>query len=59
MSIKFYPKFNGSEEGCGFTAEELRKNIHFVYADYECPECNKIWPVPIGNICPRCNRQHD
>ena len=54
MHYRQYPKHNGPEEDRGFTAEEIRKGIHTIYADYECPECGKVQPVAAGNICKRC-----
>lgn len=54
MTLRIYPKFNGPDEDRGFTAEEIRKGIWALYADYECPECDRVQPVTAGQICKRC-----
>lgn len=40
--MKIYPKHNEREEYAGFTAEEIRKGHHWLYADVECEKCGKI-----------------
>lgn len=40
--MKLYPKPNGSEAERGFTAEEIRRNIHTIFIDVECESCGKI-----------------
>ena len=57
MTYKQYPKTNGPEEDRGFTADEIRRGIHTIYADYECPDCGRIQPVAAGHICQGCD--HD
>ena len=39
------------------TAEEIRKGIHALYQDNECPDCGRIQPVSAGNWCHRCNHK--
>jgi hypothetical protein len=55
--MRQYPKHNGTEDERGFTADEIRRGIHTLYADNECPECGRIQPVAAGHLCQRC--QHD
>ena len=55
MNIKFFaPKE-------GFSADEVRKNIHWLSADIECPFCKKWMAVAqtsyLGGPCVRCGRQ--
>lgn len=57
--IKQYPKHNGSEEDRGFTADEIKRGIHILYQDYECPDCGKVQAVSMGRICLSCGRKHD
>lgn len=39
--MKIYPQHNISEEQAGFTAEEICKGIHWLYADVKCEKCGK------------------
>lgn len=39
--MKFYPKPNVPEEEAGFTADEIRRNIHLLYVDVKCEVCGK------------------
>ena len=52
MSYKIYPPPEG------FTAEELRRDLHWVYTDVTCPHCGKEQPVAatryVGGRCVRC-----
>ena len=59
MSYRQYPKHNGTDEERGFTVNEIKKGIHTIFADYECPECNYIQPVPMGNICLKCGHKYE
>lgn len=44
--MKLYPKHEfGSQEDKGFTAEEVRRGIHWLYADVTCTECGKVQSV--------------
>ena len=40
--MKQYPKHNGPEELRGFTADEIRRNEHLLYADVERTVCGKV-----------------
>lgn len=47
--MKLYPKHEASrEEDKGFTAEEIRKGHHWLYADVECVECGKVQSVAMA-----------
>ena len=56
--IKFYPKFNGRAEDRGFTADEIKRGDHWLYADVTCQNCGKVQPVAatsyVGGPCVRC-----
>jgi ribosomal protein S27E len=40
--MKIYPKHDGPREQAGFTAEEIKRGIHWLYADVKCQECGKV-----------------
>lgn len=40
--MKFYPKHNVLKEDAGFTADEIRRNHHLLYADVTCEQCGKV-----------------
>lgn len=54
MNIKFYPPDEG------FTAEEVRRNLHWIYADIECPHCGYNQAVAntqyLGGPCMKCGK---
>jgi hypothetical protein len=59
--MKLYPKheFPKDSEESGFTAEEIRRGIHCLYADVKCTKCNKVQPLAVtGSIdngkCIKC-----
>lgn|GEM_PF-3074244 len=57
--MKQYPKHNGTEEERGFTADEIRRNVHVLFIDVTCEECGKVQSVAMaGSIdngkCIRC-----
>lgn len=52
---KQYPKHNGADADRGFTVEEIKKGIHTIYADNECPLCGRVQPVAAGPLCQRCD----
>lgn len=57
--MKLYPKHEFREENKGFTAEEIRKGYHWLYADVRCIECGKIQSLAMaGSIdngkCIKC-----
>lgn len=57
--MKIYPKHNLQEEDRGFSAEEIRRGIHWLYTDVECEKCGKEQSVAMaGSIdngkCIRC-----
>ena len=60
MRLQFFPKTNGNESERGYTADEIRRGIHFLYADVECPHCAKEQPVAatqyLGGPCVRCGK---
>jgi len=54
MTFHMYPKNNVE----GFTADEVRRGIPWIYTDVECPRCGKLQPVAmthyVGGPCVRC-----
>ncbi len=40
--MKLYPKPNLPKEEQGFTEEEVRKGIIWLYADVTCTKCGKV-----------------
>ena len=58
MYRRQYPKHDGAEQDRGFTVDEIRRGLHLVYIDLECPHCGYI--VSLANhrrresVCPRC-----
>lgn len=47
--MKLYPKHEAKhEEDKGFTAEEVRRGIHWLYADVKCEECGKVQSVAMA-----------
>jgi hypothetical protein len=56
MNITLYPKTHGEERG--FTEEEVRRGIPWVYADVKCPSFGKEQPLAvtgyIGGPCCAC-----
>lgn len=57
MKLNFYPKSNGE----GFSGEEIKRGVHWLYADIECPHCKKLQSVAntgyVGGACIRCGKQ--
>jgi len=57
MSYRTYPK----DRETGFTADEIRRGVHWVYTDYECPHCGKVQPVAalgsVGGPCVCCGKR--
>ena len=60
MNIKFYPKTNSNEGDRGYSEEEIKRNLHWIYADIECPHCKKLQPVAathyLGGPCIKCGK---
>lgn len=61
MRIKFYPKHSPSiGQDAGFSADEIKRGIHWIYADIECPHCGKLQAVAntsyLGGPCIRCGQ---
>lgn len=61
LKIKFYPPSSSFDnESGGFTADEINRGIHWIYADIECPHCGKIQAVSstgyLGGPCVRCGK---
>jgi len=54
--MKIYTKHSSKEEDAGFTAEEIRKGIHWLYADVICEECGKIQSLAMAHNdeCIKC-----
>lgn len=54
MKLTTYPK-HGDE---GFSADEIRRGVHWLHTDVECPHCGKVQPVPatryLGGPCVVC-----
>jgi len=52
MAYRFYPPDEG------FSADEIKRGLHWVYADVECPHCGKVQPVAattyVGGPCVQC-----
>ena len=47
--MKIYPKHETTnEEDKGFTAEEIRRGIHWLYADVTCENCGKVQSLAIA-----------
>ncbi len=53
-----YPKTHGPVEDRGFSADEIRRGIQWVYTDVTCPHCGKYQPVAatgyLGGPCVAC-----
>lgn len=61
MRIKFYPKhFSEIDQDAGFSAEEIKRGVHWLYADIECPHCRKLQTVAntgyLGGPCICCGK---
>jgi len=61
VKIKFYPKHSsGIDKDAGFSANEIKRGIHWLYADIECPHCGKLQAVAntnyLGGPCIRCGK---
>lgn len=39
--MKIYPKINVPEDQAGFTADEIRRGMHWLNADVKCEDCGK------------------
>lgn len=57
LNIKIYPNSYGDGS---YTAEEIRRGMHWVHADIECPHCGFNQPVTmtnyLGGPCYRCGQ---
>jgi len=55
LKLKIYSKEDG------FTADEIKRGIHWVYADITCPYCGKEQSVMmtqyLGGPCCRCGEK--
>lgn len=55
--------YQGTKNGDGFTADEIKRGIHTLYMDVTCPWCKKEQPVAmtgyIGGPCVRCGGRTD
>lgn len=57
MSVKFYPKSHFDDETNGYTAEEVKRGIHWLYADVICDSCGKDHHVSEdGKPCHQCGK---
>lgn len=60
MDLRFYPKPNGDASERGYSADEIRRGIHYIYADVQCPHCAKEQPVAatgyVGGPCCGCGK---
>jgi DNA-directed RNA polymerase subunit RPC12/RpoP len=61
VKIKFYPKHSpGMDGNAGFSADEIKRSVHWLYADIECPHCGKLQAVAntsyLGGPCIRCGK---
>lgn len=59
LVMKIYPKHNLPEGQNGFSAEEIRRGEHWLYADVKCQDCGKIQSLAMaGSIdngkCIKC-----
>lgn len=53
--MKIYPKHDAKhEEDKGFTAEEIRRGIIYLYVDVECVECGKIQSLANSGYDRKC-----
>jgi hypothetical protein len=56
--FKMYPKTHGQDRG--FSADEVRRGIPWVYTDVTCPHCQKVQPVAatsyVGGPCVACGQ---
>jgi ribosomal protein L37AE/L43A len=65
MEVKFFPKLNGAygEEGGGYSVDEIKKGVMWLYADVKCPACGKEQSVAntgyVGGPCMRCGARTD
>lgn len=59
MYLTQYPK-SSSE---GFSADEIRRGVHYLYMDVKCPSCGKWQTVAqtsyIGGPCCSCGKRTD
>lgn len=47
--MKLYPKHEAcNEQDKGFTAEEIRRGVHWLYADVTCVSCGKVQSVAMA-----------
>ena len=58
MSVKYYGKSHEPKGLDGFTADEMKRNIHLVYADVECDKCGKAHHyAEFGKPCHNCGEK--
>jgi hypothetical protein len=50
--MKIYPKTNEPPETAGFTAEEIKKGHHWLYADVTCTVCGKLQSLAMAGGTP-------
>lgn len=57
--MKIYPKHDAPEGDRGFTEDEIRRGIHWLYADVTCEHCNKVQSYAMassnGDRCIKCD----
>lgn len=47
--MKIYPKHEpGDKKDRGFTADEIERGIHWLYADVTCEKCGKVQSVAMA-----------
>lgn len=59
-SYKTYPKHHLPDGENGYTADEIRRGVHWLYTDVTCGHCGKVQPVAatggVGGPCVRCGK---
>lgn len=58
MTIKQYPKHNGTEEERGFTVKEIKAGHHTLFCDHICNDCGYVQPMAAGYECRKCGRKY-
>lgn len=61
MKVKMYPKQTADARGDGFSAEEVKRGIPFLYMDHTCIHCDKLQSVANSNWldgnCIQCGKK--
>ena len=60
MSFEIYPPAQGGESERGYSAQDIRRGLHWVHTDVTCPHCAKEQPVAmtgyVGGPCISCGQ---